>query len=330
MWQHKPDLLYVVSAPLGLAASAYLLSRRWQIPYAFYVSDMQPDAAAELGMLPVPVMKFLYGVESFAYRNAALIPTLTEGMRQRIISKGVAPEKVVVFSHCANQPLFDVPTSAGGQSFRREHKLEGQFIVMHSGNMGVKQGLGVVLDAAERSHDIPDVSFVLVGDGADRPSLEARAKAKGLTNVHFLPLQPRDVFLDMLAASDISLITQQRAVADIVFPSKTETLLAAGRAVVASLNAGSEVARVLAESGGEVVAAEDPDALLQAILQLKADPDRRRNIGEKGRAYAREHWGGSTMLAGMEARLIEVATVNPRSQSDSPEASAESLRNDRA
>ncbi|MDO8432781.1 MAG: glycosyltransferase family 4 protein [Candidatus Binatus sp.] len=304
MWQEKPDLLYIVSAPLGLAVSAYLLSHRWRIPYVFYVADMQPDTAAHLNMLPAPVMRFLYALESFAYRNAALIPTLTEGMRQKIISKGIAPEKVVIFSHCANQPLFDIPAHRGGQSFRRTHNLEGQFIVLHSGNIGVKQGLEVVVEAAARTRQNSAITYVLVGDGAARPVLQQRTAELGLSNVRFLPIQPKEVFWDMLGAADVCVITEKSSVGDILFPGKTVDFLSAGRAVIASISVTNEAARIVSGVGaGLVVTPEDPDAFAAAVTYLKDNETERMKMGERGRAYAREHWDRHRILPVMESTL---------------------------
>jgi colanic acid biosynthesis glycosyl transferase WcaI len=301
----KPDVLYIVSAPLGLAASAFVLSRFWRIPYVFYVADMQPDAAADLEMLPDRLVKFLYGLERLAYRHAALVPTLTEGMRQKIISKGVLPEKVPVFSHCAEQLLFDVPVLRGGAAFRSAHGLDGCFIVLHSGNMGVKQGLEVVIDAAGRTVQDPSIVYLLVGDGAVKSALQQRAAASGLDNIRFLPVQPREVFRDMLGAADVCLITQRKSVGDILFPGKTVDFLAAGCAVIGSLSSNTEAGRILSGAGaGLVVAPEDPDALAAAVLQLRRADAERVQLGERGRAYAREHWDRSRILPYLEAKLL--------------------------
>ncbi len=301
----RPDLLYVVSAPLGLAASAFFLSRAWQIPYAFYVSDMQPDAAAELGMLPGSILKVLYGLERFAYRHAALVPTLTEGMRQRIISKGVPAEKVVVFSHCAEQRLFEVPVGRGGLNFRRAHGLENHFIVLHAGNMGVKQGLEVVINAAARTVQDRSIVYLLVGDGVTKRSLQEGRASLGLENVQFLPVQPRDVFWDMLGAADACLITERGSVSDILFPGKTVDFLSAGRPVIASLSSDTETARIVSSAGaGLVVPPGDAEALAAAVMRLCSSQSERAVMGERGRAYAREHWDRSRVLPYMEEKLI--------------------------
>jgi colanic acid biosynthesis glycosyl transferase WcaI len=305
--RRKPDMLFVVSPPLGLAISAIMLNRIWRIPFVFHVPDLQPDAARDLGMLKEgKVINFLYSIERLAYRNADLVSTLTPAMRERILSKGVVPEKVVLFQDWVDPSLFDIPLQGGGEAFRNSFGLRNQFLVVHAGNMGVKQGLDVVLGAAHRSSGADHISYLLVGDGAARPALTERASAINLPNLRFLSAQPKEVFTDMLAATDICLITQQQVVADIVFPSKTMTILAAGRPIVASLSAGSEVARVIKEAhAGEVVKPEDPQALFETVTALSHNREARAAMGESGRNYARTHWDRNRALSYLEAKLLD-------------------------
>jgi colanic acid biosynthesis glycosyl transferase WcaI len=322
----KPDLLLVVSPPLGLGISAVLLSRRWRIPYVFDVEDLQPDAAADLRMLPGPVLPALYRLEAMAYKNASLISTVTEGMRLRIIAKGITAEKVVVVPPPADNSLFDVGTKIHGHEFRRKHGLQDKLLVVHSGNMGVKQGLDVVLEVASQLKEQGDFVFVLAGDGARKAHLEQRAVAMGLPNVRFFPLQEEPDFLQMLAAADIALIVQQSAVSDIVFPSKTVTLLSAARPVVASVSASSEIGRVIRQSGGGVVTPpENAEEIITAIHAFTRDNNRRSAMGEQGRLYALTHWNEERVLSHFEAHLTStggsfrpgVMTENPVSVEES-------------
>jgi colanic acid biosynthesis glycosyl transferase WcaI len=316
----RPDILITESPPLALALSSVLLSRVWRVPYVFHVSDLQPDAAVDLGMLSSgPVTRVLYALERLAYRRAALVATLTPAMRSRILAKGIAPEQVAVFPDWAEPDLFELPLEGGGVTAREQLELDGAFLVVHAGNMGVKQGLDVVLGAAERSRDHRDLVYLLVGDGAVRRTLENRAREQKLDNVRFIPLLPTPTFYELLSTSDVTLVTQQRVVADIVFPSKVRTLMAAGRPVVASLNASSEVARVVTEGGaGVVVPPENPDALLETILALRSGRDRRRQMGVQGRAYARAHWNPEGILPEMERQLVRVAVRGKSSTARRP------------
>jgi colanic acid biosynthesis glycosyl transferase WcaI len=305
----RPDILITESPPLALALSSVLLSRFWGVPYVFHVSDLQPDAAVDLGMLSNGrVTRVLYGLERLAYRRAGLVATLTPAMRARILTKGIAPEQVTVFPDWTEPDLFDLPLEGGGTVARERLGLDGAFLVVHAGNMGVKQGLDVVLGAAERSRDHRDLLYLLVGDGAVRGSLEDRARKQKLDNVRFVPILPTPMFYELLSTSDVTLVTQQRVVADILFPSKVRTMMAAGRPVVASLNASSEVARVVTDAGaGVVIPPEDPGALLDAILELRDGRGRRREMGVQGRLYARAHWNPEAILPEMERELLRVA-----------------------
>ncbi len=303
----KPDLIFAVSPPLGLGLTAATLSRLWRVPFIFDVEDLQPDAAVEFGMIKQQsVIRALYRMENFAYRRAALVSTITEGMRQRIVQKGIAPEKVVLFPARADSSLYSLRDRYDGKAFREKHGLVGKLIVSHSGNMGVKQGLEVILEAAAKSRAQEDIQYLFVGDGAMRSQLEARAR--NLSNVRFLPVLEKDAFMQMLAATDIALITQQRIVSDIVFPSKTVTLLSAGCPVIASVNSGSEVARTVLRSGaGLVVEPENADALLTSIQGLAKSPETLAGMSRQARRFAIDSWDESFTLPRMEQQFVDCA-----------------------
>jgi colanic acid biosynthesis glycosyl transferase WcaI len=306
----RPDVIFAVSPPLPLTISARILSRLWGIPYVLHIEDLQPDAAVDLGMLRTGrLTDALYALERDAYRGAALVSTLNDAMARRIRAKGIAADKTAIIPHGADTELYGVLGKVDRLRFREIHGLQGKFLVVHAGNMGVKQGLEVIIDAAGRSRENSELMYLLVGDGANRPALERRAASENLSNVRFLPQLPRSEFHELLATADLSLVTQQRAVADILFPSKVETLMAVGQPIVASLGGASTVADVLRKSGaGEVVRPEDPSALLNAILSLKRDPDRRALMASRGQAYAREHWNRAAALDSMESSLMDVCS----------------------
>jgi colanic acid biosynthesis glycosyl transferase WcaI len=303
----RPELIFAVSPPLGLALTATILGRLWRVPFVFDVEDLQPDAAVELGMMKGGTMlRALYRLERMAYQRAALISTLTEGMRQRIVEKGIDPSKVALFPPRADSSLYTLRERCDGSAFRQRYGLQGKLIVSHSGNMGVKQGLEVILEAAAKSRQRQDVQYLFVGDGAMRPQLEARARALALNNVRFLPLLEADEFQEMLAATDIALVTQQRIVSNIVFPSKTVTLFCAGCPVLASVNSGSEVARAVAASGaGQVLEPENADALWSAIDRLSQNQLLLESMSTRARQFAFQAWDERRTLPRMEEQFVE-------------------------
>ena len=310
-FRRRPDVLLVVSPPLGLAMSAIVLSRLWRIPYVFDVEDLQPDSAADLGMLPSWAVKLLYRLESSAYRNAALVTTLTASMQKRIVAKGIAESKVELVEARVDHSLAEL-SSAAGEAFLKQYGLEGKFLVTYSGNMGVKQGLGVVLEAAALNRWDESTLFLLVGSGADRERLERRSSELKLTNVRFLPLLDEADFRGLIAASRICLVTQQKSVSEVAFPSKIVTYLAAARPIIAAVNADTEVAQVVRDSGaGRVVEAEDAEGLLAAVRELREND--LEEMGRKGRDYASRRWAAARVLGRLEQNLIAAAAsaTNP-------------------
>jgi len=303
--RRRPDLLLVVSPPLGLAVNAILLSRLWHIPYVFDVEDLQPDSAAELNMLPSWALKLLYKVEKAAYRHAALVTTLTGGMRNRIVEKGIPAEKVQLLEPRADDTLFGIEPREG-RAFRERYGLENKFLIAHSGNMGVKQGLDVIVDAAALNRSDDSIEFLLVGDGAACARIKRRVAELELRNVRFLPLLEAEEFRGLLAASDVCLLTQQKSVSEIAFPSKIVTYLAAGRPVIASVNPNSEIARTVRESGaGWVVGAEDAPALLAAIREFRGADLLR--YGQNAREFASRRWSSARVLGHLERSLVSTA-----------------------
>jgi colanic acid biosynthesis glycosyl transferase WcaI len=301
----RPDVLLVVSPPLGLAVPAIILSRLWRVPYVFDVEDLQPDSASDLGMLPAWAVSLLYKVESAAYRHARLVTTLTPSMRMKIVNKGIAEEKVGLLEPRMDDSLIDLQPAEGG-AFRHRYDLGEKFLITHSGNMGVKQGLDVVLDAAKLSQFDESTMFLFVGDGADCERIRQRSASMNLPNVRFLPLLNEEEFRGLLAASDICLVTQQHAVSGIVFPSKIVTYLAAGRPIVASVNTDCEVARITRESrAGKVVEAENPEALLAAIHDLRSED--LHKVGQNAREYANLRWSSARVLGNLEQSLMAAA-----------------------
>lgn len=307
----RPDLLLVVSPPLGLAMNAILLSQMWRIPYVFDVMDLQPDAAADLQMLPSWALRGLYRIEDMAYRHSALVSTLTKGMRGKILQKGVPEHKVALFEPRADDALLDLSPEEG-TAFRRSYGIGDSFVVSHSGNIGIKQGLDVLLDLAALNCNDPSLLFLIVGNGAAKSSIEQRAVEMKLSNVRFMPLLDAQDFRGLLAASELCLVTQKKTVSDIVFPSKVVTYLTAGCAVIASVNAASEVAQAVRESNaGAVVEAENAEALHQAICKLRCTDlqEHRRSA----RAYASLRWSSARVLGFMERSLVAVGTPVPAS-----------------
>src|SRR5262249_28050835 len=144
----RPDVFIIVSPPLMLGIAAWLLTRFKPAPFIFHVQDLQPDAAVELGMLkPGLLTRTLYRLEAVAYRKAALVSGISRGMTRVLQKKGVASEKIFYFPNGVRLPALDKLPARG--EFRERHGFApSDVLIVYSGNLGVKQGLEILIDAA--------------------------------------------------------------------------------------------------------------------------------------------------------------------------------------
>ncbi|MGB0129662.1 MAG: WcaI family glycosyltransferase [Rhodocyclaceae bacterium] len=306
----KPvDCTLIVSPPMFTGVPIAILARLRGSRTVFHVQDLQPDAAIELGMLPRgPIADVLLRLERWTYRLCDRVSTISEGMRRRIVGKGVPAEKVILFRNWANDDR--VRPMARETALRREWGLEGKFVVLYAGNLGIKQGLGSLLESARLLTDIAELRIVIVGDGGERADLENRARNMGLGNVLFRPLQPEERLSELLATADVSVMPQKAGVTDIVLPSKLGNLLCSARPLVVAAAEGSELARIVAEANcGLVVGQENSSEIALAVRELYGDPALRDALGSNGREYMRTHLGHRAVL---DSFLADLYAINPK------------------
>jgi len=302
-FSERPDILVTVSPPLGLGLVAYIVSRIKRVPFIFHIQDLQPDAANELGMLKNRmILKLLYKTEKFIYKKAAKVSVISKKMGEKVVQKGIKPEEVFFFPNWVDTDYIKhLPQN---NIFRQGNKIEDKFLVLYSGNIGVKQGLDVILESASMTKDKKDIVYVIVGNGAYRAELYEKYERLDLENVVFLPTQSKEMLPHMLAAADVCLIPQQRTVTDIVMPSKLLGIMASGRPVIAGANVGSELYNVIDESGcGKVVEPENPKQLVGAIMEIYNDHEKRVKCGRKGREFAIKHFSKVEILKSFERKI---------------------------
>ena len=288
------DGVLAVSPPLTLGLTGLAIGRSRRAPVVFNVQDVYPDVAIELGALRGPrVIKAANALERYVYRKSDAVTVLSDDLKENVAAKLGDDSKVHVIPNFVD--IERIRPTQPDNDYRREFGLEGKTVVMYAGNVGLSQSLDVVLDSAAALAHEPDVVFVINGSGAARPALEARAR--GMSNVVFVDPQPEARLPEVLAAADIHLVPLRAGLARSSVPSKTYSILAAGRPLVASVDTGSEVARVLDTSGaGVAVAPEDAEALTKALRGLLEEPGRRSEMGASGRRWV-EAWASPAAIA---------------------------------
>ncbi len=314
------DVVIAVCPPaqLGMWPWVYHLTRR--VPWVFHVQDMQVDAAMRLGMLKQrAVGKLLHRIETFLLRRATVVSTITTAMRNRLLERGVAEERAWLVPNWANLDL--VEPQDRDNAFRRSLGVrDDQVLFMYAGNLGVKQGLEVLLEAADALREDDRFRFAIVGSGAAEPPLRARLAQLQLKNVAMLPVQPREALSQMLAAADVHLVIQRRDAADLVMPSKLTNILAAGRPSIATADPDTALALVLQEAqSGLACEPQSVGALVEAMRQLADDAQMRREMGYNARRYATTQLNQDGILLSFESRLQDLAgtTASPTGTQDS-------------
>jgi colanic acid biosynthesis glycosyl transferase WcaI len=283
----RPDVYVVVSPPLFLGLAAWFVSVIKNVPFVFHVQDMQPDAAFGLGMLKSNrFIRLLYGLESFAYRKAARVSGITRGMLSSFSAKGVEESKLI---YLPNTIVLNGGIASERGEFRRRYGFSpDEFLAIYAGNLGVKQGLEILVEAAALLPE-PRIRIVICGAGAQRDALEKRVRAANLSNVIMLPLQMDRDYQALLVDADVCLITQQVAAGSLFFPSKILGILAQSKPVVTVASPDSELALSVAEGNfGVNVVPGQPRELADLLVRLARDPERLMAYGRAGRHYVEQ------------------------------------------
>lgn len=301
----KPDALILVVPSLATAPAALLVARLWDIPIWLHVQDFEVDAMLAMDMVGGGgrLRRWALAAESWLLRRFDRTSSISPNMVARLIEKGVSPERVVEFPNWVD--LDAIYPLTGDNSLRAALGVQrNEICILYSGNMGEKQGIEVVVEAARLLVDRPEFRFVFCGTGSALQRLQQAAQ--GLKNVAWHPLQPLEKLNELLNAADIHVLPQRAEAADLVMPSKLTGMLASGRAVIGTAHAATGLGIVLAACGVNVEPG-NAVALADAIAALADNPTARETIGRRGRQYAEEHLGCDAILSGVEVQLQALA-----------------------
>jgi colanic acid biosynthesis glycosyl transferase WcaI len=295
-----PEVVMTIAPSLLNAPAALALARMTGAHSWLHIQDFEVDAAFDLGLLKnARAGRVARAFERELLCSFDVVSTISAKMEERTIAKGVAPAKVVSLPNWVD--INAIYPLGQASTFRAELKIPDKAkVVLYSGNMGAKQGIEILADAAAALSAREDIVFVLCGNGATKADLQKRCE--GLTNCRFISLQPVERLNELLNLADVHVLPQRGGAADLVMPSKLTGMFASGRAVIAMASPGTELYNVVAPRG-VAVAPEDVDALKAAIEALVADPERRAMLGAEGRAFAERNLSPASVLGRLDERL---------------------------
>ena len=298
----RPDVVLVVEPPFFCAPQAWLVARLSGAKSWLHIQDFEMDAAFDLGLLKgVGLRHLVADCERRLMRRFDQVSTISGNMLERLVSKGVKQEKSFLLPNWVDvQDVFPLPAVS---IYRAELGIDNDVCVaLYSGNMGEKQGIEILLDAARSLQNEDEILFVLCGEGAARERL--MRLGGDLRNVRWLPLQPMAKLNELLNLADVHLLPQRADVADLVMPSKLLGMLASGRPVLATAHSGTQLAKVVS-SCGKVVEPGNAQDIAQGLLELLHSPQARATLGTAARQAA-QAWDKTNVLRRFESKLQEL------------------------
>lgn len=288
-WRGASSIVLVSPALISswIAAQRAWLTHRGT-PLVVWVQDLYTLGMAETGEARGAILGIMRWLEGSLLRRADRVVVIHDRFARRVSEDfGIPIERIDVvrnWTHVPPSPPIDVESARAERGWS-----SGDIVVLHAGNMGVKQGLDNVVAAARVAEacELP-VKFVLLGTGAELPRLQANGS--GLTTLEFIAPLDEGAFARALGAADVLLVNELPGVSEMAVPSKLTSYFAAGRPVVAATDlTGITAEEVLCADAGRVAPAGDPAALLAAVLELANDPSQAARLGDNGRRYRRSH-----------------------------------------
>lgn len=302
----RQEAVLAVSPPITVGITGLVAARRMRIPMILGLQDIWPDGLIAMRRLNNKLMiRLLHRYERFLYRNSDAIIVLSGGMKRMLLDRDVPEEKVHVIPNWIDLDVV-FPTEKNNP-FRERFDFQDKFVVLFAGNLGYAAALEFVLHAAERLKDVPSIRFLLVGEGSVKSELIRLTEEYHLPNVIFETTQPVDQISNVYGSADLSLVTLRSNMGSISVPSKTFSIMASERPVLASVPKDSEVWSLVTETDcGSCVSPEDPSALAAKIIDLQNQPEQLKQWGKNGRNFVADHFSRRQLTVKYRELLKEV------------------------
>lgn len=306
----RPDVIVCVS-PALLSTAMVLARARVNLrrpAVGVWVQDLYGRGVVETGALSGRSAGAATRFESAVLRSADGVAVIHDRFRDHLVRELSVPRNRVSvirnWTHLQPHQLGDRAKARAALGW-----TDDETVVLHAGNMGAKQGLENVVEAARAAEMAgAHVRFVLLGDGNQRARLEEIGG--GIANLQFLRPLPDAAYRDAMAAADVLLVNERPGVGEMAVPSKITSYFTTGNPVLAATDAGSITAQEITTSGGGVVVpAADPRALLAAAIELSTDPDRAARLGAAGRRFAAEDLSHRVAIDRYENWIRELAAA---------------------
>ncbi|MGH9537612.1 MAG: glycosyltransferase family 4 protein [Terriglobales bacterium] len=281
-----PEVVVATSTPLTIGIPGYLLSRLRRVPFVLELRDLWPDCVVAWDVVRDKLLiRAGYWLEAFLYRKAQKILAVTEGIRQELLRKGIAPEKVSVITNASDIDLF-TPSGARADLAALAEVPSDAFVCIHSGSLGFSNCVEFLLDVAEELKDVPRIHFIILGAGPQKAWLVAEADRRELRAVHFLQAVPKTQVPGFLRSVQLGIAAFRPSPLTYIFlPNKFFDYLACGLPVM--VNFDGEARQHLEQANAGIYTPPDnPAACAQAIRELASSPERAHAMAGNARRLA--------------------------------------------
>ena len=282
----RSECIVIISPPLLLGLVGIVFKYLWRSQLVLHIQDLQPDAALSLGMVRRKfLVQLLLKLETLVYKHVSWIATIASSMRGKLIHKGVPEEKLALYPNWID--LAEVSEhrrlNPQGRFLSKYPFTQGKFTIAYAGNIGVKQGVEILVRLAEAAQAHEDIHFFVIGEGSRRAQLEAHANDKALSNINFLPFLSQEHYFEMLQDIDVSFVSQRPGAGDVFFPSKLLGIMAMGKPLLVAAELETELSDVISTvECGLVSAPDDLDSLFGNLLSLYEDQNLRKRLAQNG------------------------------------------------
>ena len=304
----KPEVVIVVEPTLFVVPSVLLFCKVTGARSVLHIQDYEVDAMFGLGMGGKPsgfLSRFAFGAERWLMSKFDAVSTISLSMMDKAREKGVSDDQLIFFPNWSDTDF--VNPDVDGLSLRESWGLkESEKVVLYAGNIGAKQGLELVIEAAKRYISRTEVKFFVVGAGAYVKQLQALSDGAGLTNIEFKPLQAWEDVPAMLSMADVHLVIQRKGAADAVLPSKLTNILSAGGNAVVTAEGDTELGRLAEQYPGiyTCVEPEDIDAFCEG-LDVELGKTGTNTVARK---YAEENLNKDAILSRFREDLLNLVS----------------------
>ena len=317
------DLVLTSIPPTFVGPVGWLIARLRQKPFFLEVRDLWPDALEVKGAVKNRVLlRLLYGLSHFLYQRAAFIVTMTYGIKQELIGKGIPPTAIEVLPNGFDGELFK--GARGREKTRQKFGWDNDFVVIYIGTLVEVTSMDTVVEAAEKLKDVPNIHFEIFGAGNTETGLRTMIRDKGISNCRLNGTVPKQEVPALLEAADACLMCLfETPLAHIYFQNKFFDYLGAGKPIVGAMKGHQ---RLILEriKAGLCVDPKDSNGLADAIRYLAAHQNEAFEMGRRGKEYAVTYFSLDHLLA-QYARLIDgcaagsVLRVLPRAMPPLPD-----------